>query len=178
MSTILPPTTDKQDRTGLPRPNASPGWETDADGERTDVRRRALPLPWINGAPDADGSADFYAFRDDCRRAEVDRLCCICGDALGPLVVIAAMSGAAQTSGGWGHPRCIQLSVQLCPHFRHHDDEPIVAWLHRGPGVGVVEPATFEVDDIVGSADPVGRDELAHLAKADPWGERPGGDDA
>jgi hypothetical protein len=150
--------------TGLPRPKASPGRRYDDD-----QLKEPLPLPWINGdGPDPDGEADFYAFRDDCSRAASERLCCICGDPLGRVVTLGAMSGDRLTSGGWGHPRCIHMAVRLCPHFAKI--EGTVAWLHQGPGFGVVEPATFEVDVVSDDALPMSRDALASLAKSDPWG--------
>lgn len=174
--------------TGLPRPKAVPGWVEDERGERTTQKKPALPLPWINGdGPDAEGMADFYAFRDDCRRADTERLCCICGDPLNHYVAIGAQSGERQTSGGWGHPRCIALAVRLCPHFDKFRDGPVVAWLHEGEGIGVDRVmfsvdsppldrdfiglgATFEVDDVLPTTKPMDRSDLAWLARTNPWG--------
>lgn len=156
------------DRTGLPRPLAMPSPRYPEDPPNPQAR--ALPLPWINGTAPAKGEfADFYAFREDCRRAETDRLCCICGDPLRYFVTVGAMGGDRATSGGWGHPRCIHLSVRLCPHFA--DLTETVAWLHEGDGIGVSLPATFEIDEVLDTARAMDRQDLAWLARTNPWGD-------
>lgn len=139
---------------------------------------KRLPAPWINGWHSAvDG--DFYSFRDDLQSAHDERLCCICGDAMLGSVAVAAAYGKKQTSGGWGHPRCVTLSVRTCPHFTDPfpvepgSDEPryaIVAWRWDGDGVGVDRPG-FEAEDPVSEgAVPLSWAELRAWAAEEPWG--------
>ncbi len=149
-------------RSGYPRPV---GWTR--SGFVADAGSlKAYPAPWINGEHAADG--DFYSFRDDMGRAHEERLCCICGDQLGSVVAIGAYRGERATSGGWGHPRCIKLAVRMCPHFA--EMEGTVAWMHVGPGVGVLNPAYEDHDDVVETAAPLDREALNFLAADDPWG--------
>lgn len=158
----------RSDWTGLPRPTALP----DNPFLSQDKSLR-FPVPWINQAP-VDGVADFTAFQDDSRRAEAERLCCICGDPLKHVVAIGAGNGRRETSAGWGHPRCVQLAVALCPHFNdsHAQTWDTVAWLHHGEGVGVYDIELVGFDPVVDTATTLTRDGLKVLAQTDPWGDR------
>lgn len=131
--------------------------------------RKFWPAPWVNGEHALKG--DFYSFRDDSGRAWTEPLCCICGGELGPVVAIAAMGGVQETAGGWGHPRCVDLSVTLCPHFT--DAKGTVAFLVQDGTIGIVEPVSMSIDEIVPSATPLDRTALRALAKADPAGLAP-----
>lgn len=165
----VPEPASDNDRTGLPRPMVTPFGADDLVRDGLLREGRKLPAPWINGAAGLDGN--FLDFRKDVTRAETERLCCVCGDELHELVAIAAMNGERETSGGWGHPRCVALAVRLCPHFLRDDALawPVVAYLHRGPGVGVTDP-TFSIDTIDDAPTPLTRTELTDLARTDPWG--------
>jgi hypothetical protein len=152
------------DRTGWPlqRVNVE-SMPSEDDGEVTNA---LYPAPWVNGHNAFKN--DFYSFRDDSHRAFTDRLCCICGDPLNAVVAIAAMSGKRETNGGWGHPRCTQLTVRTCPHFTRQNFET-VAWLYEGPGVGCTE-GTMSIDDVDMDVAPLTPDALRELARRDPLG--------
>lgn len=84
------------------------------------------------------------------------------------------MGGQDSTAGPGGHPRCILLAVQTCPHLVELGG--VVAWEYVGEGTGyVVTPEDLE--DGFGSGEPVApgarpltRDEVRDIAKQDPWG--------
>jgi hypothetical protein len=162
-----PEVDSRSDVTGLPRPSVA--MALDKGGEKV-VRR--LPAPWINGQHALKG--DFYSFRDDVRRAETERLCCICGDPLRDLVAIAAFGGGLETSGGWGHPRCVNMAVVMCPHFTNERalTWSTVAWLYDGPGVGCSSPMFEDIDEIDLPVTGMSRETLKDLAKDNPWGEK------
>jgi hypothetical protein len=127
------------------------------------------PIPWINGEHGAKG--DFYSFRDDMRRAETERLCCVCGNGLHQTIAIAANGGLKETSGGWGHPKCVKLTISICPHFTRQN-LTTVAYAYQGAGVGLEGEAEFSIDHIHPDATPLTAEQLTELAAADPWGKQ------
>lgn len=146
---------------GLPRPTAPYG-------------NRKLPMPWINGD---EGDSDFLDFKEPRPVVSVrDRLCAICGNKMDGFVTLAAANNQRYTSGGWGHPRCIALAVKVCPHFQRYEqggkgyENPTVAWLYRGEGVGLVDPNFEYFDEISSDAEPLTLIELKQLARDNPWG--------
>jgi hypothetical protein len=161
--------TSDNDRLGLPRPSISP-WQTEEEGDTSTRSSRRLPTPWINGSAAMDG--DFLSFRNDMLRALTERRCCICGDQLNRVIAIAAANGNLETSGGWGHPRCVQMAISLCPHFATERAQAwsTVAWLYEGPGVGCSDPSFGDFDEIDQPVEALARGALKSLAKENPWG--------
>lgn len=152
-----------ENRTGWPMQRVNVETMPDEDGNSTNA---LFPVPWVNGHNAF--ANDFYSFRDDCNRAFTERLCCICGDPLNKVVAIAAMGGRNETNGGWGHPRCVQLTVRTCPHFTRNTFET-VAWLYEGPGVGCSE-GTMSIDVVDMDVSPLTPDALRELSRRDPLG--------
>ncbi|MFS0885164.1 hypothetical protein [Aeromicrobium sp. 179-A 4D2 NHS] len=147
------------------------GWDGENARQRLSTHREWWPVPWINGDHGLRG--DFHSFRDDMERAETERLCCVCGDGLGLSVLIGALSGKDETSGGWSHPKCLRLAVTICPHFTRGEPDPdrISGWLWVGDGVGLADAATFSIDEVHPDAVPLTRADIDRLAQADPMGE-------
>jgi hypothetical protein len=168
---------------GWPRPKAL--FSADED-----VHRAQLPVPWIN-APKILDDRNWLLFRDDAVRAHTDRLCAVCGDPLGARILLGAFSGDSRSTSGPGcHPRCMWMTVNVCPHFVRHgapDDDTVVAYLYEGPGVGYVNPyddgdeawqaEEWETEDMYAGSNPVDPSavsvtfaELRALARRDPHG--------
>jgi len=91
------------------------------------------------------------------------------------------MGGRAETAGPGGHPRCIWLAVNTCPHLVEHDDpDDTIAWLYVGDGVGyLISPDQLENEyghgeEIIEGAEPLTRAALRVLAKQDPLGTSAG----
>jgi hypothetical protein len=163
------------DSAGLPRPKAA--WRR----PRHQFQYRAklpdtLPVPWING-PRVRESGDWHGFRKDATRAHHERLCIVCGEKLHERILIGSVSGQRETAGPGGHPRCILLAVNRCPHIAERDSTEIVAFEYIGPGVGYIvasdqlETGWGAGEDIVPEARPLTRPQVARIAQADPWGE-------
>ena len=166
------------EQAGLPRPRAF--WESHGSREGRYASMR-LPVPWINGIEDCD----FHTFRADGFRAHTERLCQVCGNPLNKRILLGAYSGNKMTSGPGGHPHCIRLAVNLCPHLRDVVGDTI-AWEYIGGGNGYcVHPDGYDTfwewadamgwgggEEIHRSARPLTRDDVAEIAKTDPWGHK------
>lgn len=166
-------TPDMYDSTGYPLPlvHDSAVYTPYGDGREEDNRDRTWwPVPWINGRAGLGG--DFFSFREDHRVAESDRLCCVCGDGLRISVLIGSVEGLRETAGGWAHPKCLSLTISVCPHFtREARTGSPTGFLWVGPGIGVVSDATFVVDEVHPEAVPLDAATIHAMAKADPWGD-------
>lgn len=167
---------------GWPRPHArfNPShYDTPPEESR---RVRLLPVPWI-AALQSTGAVEWTGFHRDADRAHHQRLCQICGQKLHRLIVLARAFQEGETSGPGGHPRCMALAAQSCPHLlRHGGEDAVVAYLYDGPGLGYVSapdwtPAEGETmysdtNGVDSSSVPLTRGELKALARRDPLGDR------
>lgn len=99
-----------------------------------------VPAPWMNSSHDDDQDIDWFACRDDCGLAHTQRLCQVCGIALGNSFVLPRAYRDNQTNGGGVHPRCMALSLRFCPHFSI-EPAATVAYAYHGPDVGYIPPA-------------------------------------
>ncbi len=167
---------------GWPRPKAewkAGGRMTYAGGSRGAMPDR-LPVPWMNG-PCVAQRGDWHSFRDDAWRAHAHRLCAVCGERMEGLVVLGQFGHhPGETSGPGGHPRCMWLAVNSCPHLAEQGET--VAWSYDGPGNGYEISAEDGLQDggvpenwgegepVSPGAQPLGREQLKALAKADPLG--------
>lgn len=164
-----------------------PGWP------RPYVERdeKRYPLPWVNGLAPALGRtfAELNGWRS--RQCEDYRLCFCCGLALVRLQIMGRHRASFEdeqhtvylTDGPAGHPRCLALAAQHCPHLReqHRGDPDAVialAWDGR-ERLGYVElPSEMRTGAqprliVRPGAVPLTLGRLRELAKADPLGEHP-----
>lgn len=76
---------------------------------------RKMPLPFIN----ADAPHDWLNFGDmQSTACYAARLCVVCGLKLEGAVVLGRFGNADRlTNGPGGHPRCLHMAVNVCPHF-------------------------------------------------------------
>jgi hypothetical protein len=120
----------------------------------TDGTPARLPLPWINGAhPILNGRRGWVELNElRLKEAEKERLCFCCGEALNKTLVMGRHRASFPrdedepgspiiwlTDGPGGHPRCMALAAQYCPHLtRQHQGDPdfriALAWAGEGPG--------------------------------------------
>lgn len=137
-----------------------------------------LAVPWIivvrNG-----GRADWTVFHPEAARAHHERLCQVCGEKLGRLIVLLRGHHPRETTGPGCHPRCAALAVKTCPHVDDLGEN--VAYLYEGDGLGYTcgglsfegddgaEPYTDE-NDVDPDAAELTREGVALLAKRDPMG--------
>lgn len=135
-------------------------------------RPSMLPEPWIVGD-------DWTVFHDEATgSAHRDRLCQVCGEQLGAVVVLMRGHRRRETSGPGCHPRCAVLAARFCPHIVELGDVPI-AYRYEGDGLGFdgvdrdtpldEEPYSDELP-VHPSAVAMTRAELRNLAKNDPLG--------
>jgi hypothetical protein len=161
--------------TGWPRPKR-PWKDGVGDGYHRDSRDKLpdlLPAPWINGT-EIEAQEDWHSFRPDAMRAHEERLCVVCGEPLNQSVILGVMDiRRRETSGPGGHPRCIWVAVNSCPHLVELESDT-VAWEYVDEGVGYDGPSHEDaygsgerVDD---SAHPLTRSQLKSLARTDPLG--------
>lgn len=115
--------------------------------------------------------------------AEKEGICFCCGEVLRKLQVMgrhrASIEGVHLTDGPAGHPRCVALAAEHCPHLRnqHKGDEGfVIALVWRGQGLGYVKtPHEMMVDGsprlvVRPEATTLTLGELRKLAKDDPLG--------
>lgn len=184
----------------MPRAGKPPrfrGWPrrklpwTDSTTGKTELK----PNLWIGGHNQPDDWLTFQSGRE--RIACEQRRCVVCGEVMEGAMVFGRFFGHYRKQEGWaltdgpaGHPRCIHLAVNTCPHFKRAlekrqslrkvwDDSvvgrssfkrPIVAhvWIsedspYDGSGTGSM---SLNPDNIVS----ITREELAALAKEAPLG--------
>jgi hypothetical protein len=124
-----------------------PGWPRAMI--RTRWRSRTYPLPWINGwkpMVERHGFKELNTKRNN--EAERDRLCFCCGEPLLELSLMGRHRASFEvwlTDGPAGHPRCMALAVEYCPHLRkQHRGDPdfVIAYAWRGKTIGYVETPT------------------------------------
>jgi hypothetical protein len=95
------------------------------------------------------------------------------------------MGGRKETAGPGGHPHCIRLAVNTCPHLVEvasgfgdvERDEVTVAWEYIGSGNGYEVPDENYLGSewgageiVVASARALTRAQVAVIARDDPWG--------
>jgi hypothetical protein len=159
---------------GWPRPKAPWRHEGGYTANRCPELPDRLPVPWING-PCIEKDGDWHSFREDAQKAHHERLCVVCGEPLGKVIALGAMHGDKVTAGPGGHPRCIWLAANTCPHLvEQHDDEATIAWVYKGPDVGYICD-DLDLDwgggeEIDSSARPLKLAELKELARSNPLG--------
>lgn len=161
---------------GWPRPRAM--FEADPHLQHEGARRSGLlPVPWVAAVYDSRvGWTDFHA---DVNRAHTERLCQVCGLALGRTILLGA-ARPGETSGPGCHPRCMALALKHCPHFAYNDE--VAAYRYDGPGVGYVDifPWSWhggvslglytDNSEVSTYAVPLSKAEVRELAKRDPLG--------
>lgn len=182
---------------GFPRQKA-PWRNPDGLPARCPELPERLPVPWINGpcierSSEALRASAWTEFREDGSRAHYERLCFFCGQPLGSRILLGAfgisIGGRPLTSGPGGHPRCIRIAIECCPHLvelRNHGPETIVAYEYVGPGTGYeVDPEYKDFREWINaegwgsgekidlSARPLTSSQVADIAKKDPLGELP-----
>lgn len=161
---------------GWPRPRHE--WRAARSVNRCPELPARLPVPWING-PRVQADGDWHGFRVDALRAHHERLCVVCGLPLSQRILLGAMRGEQITAGPGGHPRCILLAINTCPHLVELDwDDVTVAWEYIGAGVGYLLDDVDDVEEnygagevIVGDARPLTRKQAVEIARLDPLGE-------
>lgn len=167
---------------GFPRADLRVAWKP-----------RAYPLPWINSWKPALSRTGWKEL--DTKRAveaEEKRLCFLCGEPLGDLSIMgrhrASYSEEGTDGSRWnwitdgppGHPRCLALAAEVCPHLRtqHEGNEDfIIAFQWEGPLLGYLEvPKDLMTDGsprylVRPGAKPLTLGELRALAEVDPLGD-------
>jgi hypothetical protein len=136
------------------------------------------PVPWINGVHPAEDNnwLQFPPERSD--KAYYHRVCVVCGEPMtGTIIFGVDDEDSHSTAGPGGHPRCLWLAVNTCPHLMEKGPAETVAWAYEGTGRGHTCPAVpddepyssgSQVVDL--DARPLTRDELRAWAKRDPFG--------
>ena len=159
---------------------------------------RALPVPWVIEIDSHNGEAEvaWTTFHDQSTRAHSERLCQVCGEALGRILVLGVSNMRSETSGPGCHPRCAALAIRFCPHFAEIADDETIAYIYEGEGVGYLWPSERPprgsrreppdpIDEVIASGEeepytlpnpvvaearPLTRDEVKQLAKDNPLG--------
>ena len=163
---------------GWPRPRgtyAQPSYYPDPDEPKD------LPVPWVVEV-DPKYGVQWTAFHDRCSEAHDERLCQVCGEKLGRVVVLGNAHDEGMTSGPGCHPRCFALAMKFCPHFAKAESmaNGRVAFLYEGSGLGYEDPAA-QVDcpyegvyehpnPIVVEAVAIDADRVRELARTNPLG--------
>lgn len=141
--------------------------------ERLAYKDDHLPAPWIMGD-------EWMAFGSWAKSAVRDRLCQVCGEALGRRIILLRSSARLSyvTSGTGCHPRCAWTSLRACPHLAQIGpkmDE--VGYLYEGDGDGMarllgedVEPLSVAGVDVSPSCASLSIDEVRRIAMSDPMG--------
>lgn len=131
--------------------SATVGVSEPASSNASRTEERKLPNLWIGGENQlADDWTTFVRAREvaACR----DKQCVVCGEKIEGVPVFGryfrSLPGARyvgtrddnwysrHSDGPWGHPRCIHLAVNACPHFERwlktspDTDNTIVAYVH------------------------------------------------
>ena len=164
---------EKYDVTGFPLPMVH---DSRVSGERwygsavlwEEIEHQWWPVPWING--DGGLTGDFLSFREDAGDSVTRRLCVVCGDGLRRSVLVGSFDGERETSGGWCHPKCLALTITICPHFSDDRSGPF-GFLWTGEGVGIVEDADLFIAAVREGAVPLDAATIKAMAQVDPWGE-------
>lgn len=150
-------------------------------------------MPWVLRA-DVEGRVSWTVFHPDAHRAHGSRLCQVCGEKLGPTIILGAAEDSIpsdrRTSGPGCHPRCMALSARFCPHLRRITDREIIAFAYRGGRLGYrlydsgeeePDPTAAEIMDaymqsmkVEAGACPLTRAEVLEIARRDPLGVDPG----
>lgn len=135
-----------------------------------------LPAPWISGTS-IERRGDWTAFRAEAIDAYRKRLCAVCGERTGKRILLGVYNLRKRlTSGPGGHPRCMWLALNTCPHLVELSREQPVAWEYVGDGPGhVIDPE--HTDDygagerVVDEARPVTYEQARVIARLDPLGD-------
>ena len=164
---------------GWPRPRGDYEPEEWVRDRHPDREEATLPIPWIVALKE-DGKPDWTTFHDQARQAHDRRLCQICGEELGQVVVLGRYGTEEQCSGPGCHPRCFAVAAKFCPHFAKADDA-VIAYRYEGVGLGYVwevedefwreEGPYLDSNDLDPACVPLTRAEVRQLAKDDPLGE-------
>ncbi len=107
---------------GWPRPRRQYEPDVEQHPERVPA---ILPVPWVVGD-------DWLDFQPDAPTAEAERLCQVCGERLGRVMVLCRGHRPRVTSGPGCHPRCAALAVRFCPHLVEMDASADVAYRYEG----------------------------------------------
>ena len=165
-----------------------PGWPRPyADYEphrgRSDSSPDRLPVPWVieilNGEP------VWTTFHIKAGDAHEERLCQICGEALGQIILLGcednpiATADKRNTNGPGCHPRCMATAAKFCPHFETGEDA-VIAFLYEGEGLGYLfdpdrsqwaaEGPYGEPHEVELQCTEMTRSEVRQLAITDPLG--------
>lgn len=175
---------------GWPRPRGE--W-LDESGRRLglEVEPETLPVPWVL-ARAADGKVAWTVFHGQAHTAHPKRLCQVCGEELGTIVLLGLAEDTGneghRTSGPGCHPRCMALTLSFCPHFRDLPANGTVAYAYTGPGTGYrafdgpddPEPTPSQIEEVYTATVAIAPDALPmsaclvkELARRDPTGSDP-----
>lgn len=152
----------------------------------------AYPLPWISRSAPAFNRIGWRELdKDRWAEAERDRLCFCCGMKLERLTIMGRHRASLEdtepqvwlTDGPAGHPRCVALAAEHCPHLREQhrgQTDFVIAFAWNDPEIlGYVElPLKTEKGRelrliVRPGARPLTLGELRKLAKGNPMGARP-----
>lgn len=145
----------------------------------SDGTEAMFPNLYVGGKEQHSG--DFLTFQDGrARRLIRARECVVCGLPMEGVVILGRyMTRAAvtrRTDGPPGHPRCVNLAVNICPHFvkARAKLSGTVAYLWDGPGCGfqygdrrVADGADARVHE---DAWALTAEELSKIARENPMG--------
>lgn len=153
---------------------------------------RAMPLVWINASrPAFEHNGWKQLDQGRVREARDDLLCFCCGESLSLLQVMGRHRASYEvdgdvarlTDGPGGHPRCMALATEHCPHLRAQlsaAPEREIAFVYSGPGLGYIDiPEEMSIGTprllVRPEAEPLTLVQLLELAESDPLGACPVG---